>query len=93
MRNLVSAGCATLTLKRIYLKNDITSAFANIRKFFDYPCLLESASGSDKLSELSILVFDPSYILSSLPQKGEVELEDRLHSTGVVSLSLNDPLI
>lgn len=93
MRNLVSAGCATLTLKRIYLKNDITSAFANIRKFFDYPCLLESASGSDKLSELSILVFDPSYILSSLPQKGEVELEDRLHSTGVVSLRLNDPLI
>ncbi|MHB8566408.1 MAG: anthranilate synthase component I family protein [Nitrososphaerales archaeon] len=70
--------------------DDPVQTYSNLRSRFDLPCLLESARGADKLTELSILVFDPSYIFRA--SKGNVEIVNRLDSTGVSSFFQEDPL-
>lgn len=70
--------------------DDAVSNFSNIRKSFSNPCLLESARGADKLTELSILVFDPTYTLKAVD--GVVVIEDKINSTGEMSIESDDPL-
>jgi len=80
------------SLKPLSLESDnALLAFSNLRSRFNFPCLLESARGADKLTELSIVVFDPTFIFRA--SEGQVEIEDRIDSTGKSSiLQSQDPL-
>ncbi|MCL5067971.1 MAG: hypothetical protein M1368_06430 [Thaumarchaeota archaeon] len=51
--------------------------------------MLESTSGSDSLS---VLVFDPSCLLTALPQRKEVKVQDRLYATGTSLFESSDTL-
>ncbi|MDG6997437.1 MAG: chorismate-binding protein [Nitrososphaerota archaeon] len=51
--------------------------------------MLESSSGSDSLS---VLVFDPSFLLTALPQRKEIEVQDRLNATGTSLFESSDTL-
>jgi anthranilate synthase component 1 len=70
--------------------DDAVSNFSNIRKSFCNPCLLESARGADKLTELSILVFDPTYTFKAAA--GHVEIENKIDTNGKTSFESDDPL-
>ncbi len=71
------------------IKSSILSVYAEIRRTFEYACILESSVGADRLAELSIIVFDPSYILSAT--RGSVKFEDRLENTEL-KFEQKDPL-
>ncbi len=96
--NILSPKLLTFSLKPLFIRrnddNWIISAFANIRDSFEFSCLLESTSGSDRLSELSIIVFDPTSIFRAFSKgnKDQIEVEDRLNSTGMSRFRARDPL-
>lgn len=71
---------------------NILSAFSALRERFDYACILESSSaGADRLAELSILVFDPSFVLTAADGITKVEnLRDRSGSATIEDTK--DPL-
>ncbi len=71
------------------IKPDILSAFSEIRRRYEYACILESSVGADRLAELSIVVFDPSYLLTATD--GRTKIEDLRNSTEVES-DEDDPL-
>src|SRR5271169_5837966 len=57
-------------------KNPIISVFSNLRSAYDYPAVLESATGdADRLAEFSIIVFDPFKVLTA--KNDCVTIEDR----------------
>ena len=56
------------------VKPDILAAFSEIRHRYEYACILESSVGADRLAELSIMVFDPSYLLTAT--EGRTKIED-----------------
>ncbi|MGI0092131.1 MAG: hypothetical protein ACREBS_10510, partial [Nitrososphaerales archaeon] len=64
-----------------------------MRKSYDHTCILESATGAERLAELSIIVFDPYCILTS--DGDQIRIEDRRSSSDVMVLEAknSDPLL
>ncbi len=78
------------SIKELHLKNSALATFSNLRQSFDYSCILESATGAERLAELSIIVFDPSCVFTASGSR--VKIEDRRnHAT--IKLSCSDPLL
>lgn len=67
----------------------ILSVYSELRRRFKYSCILESSVGAAKLAELSIIVFDPSYVLTSY--EGQTTLQD-LRNEDEVKIDDGDPL-
>ncbi|MGA2874735.1 MAG: anthranilate synthase component I family protein [Nitrososphaerales archaeon] len=78
------------SVKEIHLQNPALASFANLRESHDYTCILESATGAERLAELSIIVFDPFCILTA--SHGQVRIEDRRNNT-TSKLESKDPLL
>jgi len=68
---------------------DILSAYSALRNRFDYTSILESSTGADRLAELSILVFDPSYIVTA--SEGVTKLHD-VRESNYAEFTEHDPL-
>lgn len=68
---------------------DILSVYSILRDRFRYGCILESSAGADRLAELSIIVFDPSYLLTA--EKDLTRVEDLRNGT-VAEVVEADPL-
>lgn len=77
------------SVKELHLENPALTTFSNLRQSFDYTCILESATGAERLAELSIIVFDPYCILTA--SRGLVKVDDRRIQRKSV-LRSNDPL-
>ncbi len=67
------------SVKEIHLQTPALASFANLRESHEYTCILESATGAERLAELSIIVFDPFFILTA--SHGQVGIEDRRNNT------------
>ncbi len=78
------------SVNEIHLENSALATFANLRMVHDYTCILESATGAERLAELSIIVFDPYCVLTA--SKGKVSIEDRRNSI-TTRLETKDPLL
>jgi anthranilate synthase component 1 len=78
------------TVKELELKNPALEAFSNLSREYDHACILESATGTERLAELSIIVFDPVCILTASGTR--VKIADR--RTGkIVNVNSSDPLL
>ncbi|MDA4130852.1 MAG: anthranilate synthase component I family protein, partial [Thaumarchaeota archaeon] len=71
------------------LESNLISIFAEIRPRHRHACILESSAGADRLAELSVVVFDPSYVLTAA--EGHCKVED-LNNKLEVELDEADPL-
>lgn len=77
--------------KPLQTKNSAISTFANLRNHFENCCILESATSTERLAELSIIVFDPYCILTAA--KGLMTVDDRRNSSsGTFRIAIEDPL-
>ena len=68
---------------------DILSAFSQLRRRYKYACILESSAGADRLAELSIVVFEPSYLLTATEGRTKIEY---LHDGTQAESDEDDPL-
>ena len=78
------------SVREIHLQTPALASFANLRESHDYTCILESATGAERLAELSIIVFDPFCILTA--SHGAVKIEDRRNNI-TSKLESKDPLL
>jgi anthranilate synthase component I len=70
-------------------QSDILSVFSEIRSRHEYACVLESNTGPERLAELSIIVFDLSYLITAVNNNTRVE---DLRDNSQVELQESDPL-
>ena len=63
------------SVKEIHLQNPALASFANLRESHEYTCILESATGAERLAELRSEQSDPFCILTT--SQGQVRIEDR----------------
>jgi anthranilate synthase component 1 len=61
------------SIKRLRLENSALATFSNLRQSFDYTCILESATGAERLAELSIIVFDPFCVFTASGNRVRIE--------------------
>jgi anthranilate synthase component I len=78
------------SIKKLRLENSALTTFSNLRQSFDYTCILESATGAERLAELSIIVFDPFCVFTASGNR--VRIEDRRNKTANTFRS-DDPLL
>ena len=78
------------SVNELHLENPAIASFSNLREYFDYSCILESAKGAERLAELSIIVFDPFCVLTS--SRGLVKVDDRRNQK-TSSFGSSDPLL
>ena len=59
------------SIKQIHLQNPALASFANLRESHEHTCILESATGAERLAELSISQYSIHSAFSRLARAGE----------------------